>query len=423
VSVDSILDRYDNMVEIKGAVFRPGMYQVGGDINSVRTLIQHAEGLTEEAFTSRAVMHRMKPDRTLKVISIDVDGIMNGKVADIPLEKNDVLFIPTKSEMQSERTITIHGEVHYPGIYKYADNETIEDFVLQAGGLKDAASTVKVDIARRIVDPKATITDSIIAKTYTFALKDGFVVDGKPGFTLMPFDEVYVRKSPGYNEQRNVYVDGNVMFAGTYTLSMKNERLSQIIYKAGGVTDLAYTKGARLERTITPFERLRMETLVKAAQTQRGGKDSIDVKKLDFGNTYYVGIELDKALANPGGDEDIVLREGDRIIVPEYSGTVKISGDVMYPNSVAYEKGHRPSYYIDQAGGWGNTAKKNHTYIIYMNGKVAKINHGAKVQPGCEIVVPSKPKRDGSALAQWLTIGTSVASIATMLATIANLIK
>jgi protein involved in polysaccharide export with SLBB domain len=423
VSVDSILDRYDNMVEIKGAVFRPGMYQVGGDINSVRTLIQHAEGLTEEAFTSRAVMHRMKPDRTLKVISIDVDGIMNGKVADIPLEKNDVLFIPTKSDMQSERTITIHGEVHYPGIYKYADNETIEDFVLQAGGLKDAASTVKVDIARRIVDPKATITDSIIAKTYTFALKDGFVVDGKPGFTLMPFDEVYVRKSPGYNEQRNVYVDGNVMFAGTYTLSMKNERLSQIIYKAGGVTDLAYTKGARLERTITPFERLRMETLVKAAQTQRGGKDSIDVKKLDFGNTYYVGIELDKALANPGGDEDIVLREGDRIIVPEYSGTVKISGDVMYPNSVAYEKGHRPSYYIDQAGGWGNTAKKNHTYIIYMNGKVAKINHGAKVQPGCEIVVPSKPKRDGSALAQWLTIGTSVASIATMLATIANLIK
>jgi protein involved in polysaccharide export with SLBB domain len=423
VSVDSILNRYDNMVEIKGAVFRPGMYQVGGDINSVRTLIQHAEGLTEEAFTSRAVMHRMKPDRTLKVISIDVDGIMNGKVADIPLEKNDVLFIPTKSEMQSERTITIHGEVHYPGIYKYADNETIEDFVLQAGGLKDAASTVKVDIARRIVDPKATITDSIIAKTYTFALKDGFVVDGKPGFTLMPFDEVYVRKSPGYNEQRNVYVDGNVMFAGTYTLSMKNERLSQIIYKAGGVTDLAYTKGARLERTITPFERLRMETLVKAAQTQRGGKDSIDVKKLDFGNTYYVGIELDKALANPGGDEDIVLREGDRIIVPEYSGTVKISGDVMYPNSVAYEKGHRPSYYIDQAGGWGNTAKKNHTYIIYMNGKVAKINHGAKVQPGCEIVVPSKPKRDGSALAQWLTIGTSVASIATMLATIANLIK
>ena len=423
VSVDSILNRYDNMVEIKGAVFRPGLYQVGSNINSVRTLIEHAEGLTEEAFTNRAIMHRMKPDRTLKVISVDVEGIMSGKVADIPLEKNDVLFVPTKSEMQSDRTITIYGEVQYPGMYKYAENETLEDFVLQAGGLKDAASTIKVDIARRIVNPKATTTDSIITRTFTFALKDGFVIDGKSGFTLMPYDEVYVRKSPGYNLQRNIYVEGNVLFAGTYTLSTKNERLSQVIKKAGGITDLAYAKGARLERSITPFERLRMETLLKAIQAQSGGKDSIDVKKLDFGSTYYVGIELDKALANPGGDEDIVLREGDRIIVPEYSGTVKISGDVMYPNSVAFEKGKRPTYYIDQAGGWGNSAKKSHSYIVYMNGKVAKVSHGAKVQPGCEIVVPSRPKRDGSALAQWLTIGTSVASIATMLATIANLIK
>lgn len=423
VSVDSILNRYDNMVEVKGAVFRPGMYQVGGDINSVRTLIEHAEGLTEEAFTNRAVMHRMKADRTLKVISIDVEGIMSGRVADIPLEKNDVLFIPTKSEMQNERTITIHGEVQYPGVYKYADNETLEDFVLQAGGLKDAASTVKVDVARRIVNPKAVTTDSIVAQAFSFALKDGFVIDGKPGFTLMPFDEVYVRRSPGYSQQRNVIVEGNVTFAGTYTLTSQNERISQIIGKAGGVTNLAYTKGARLERTITPFERIRMEGLLKAAQAQVNGSDSISISKLELGDTYYVGIELDKALANPGSDDDIVLREGDRIIVPEYDGTVKISGDVMYPNSVAYEKGKRPSYYIDQAGGWGNRAKKSHTYIVYMNGKVAKVSHGAKVQPGCEIVVPSKPKRNATTLAQWLTVGTSVASIATMIATIANLVK
>ncbi len=423
VSVDSILQRYSTMVEVKGAVFSPCMYQVGGNINSVRTLLEYAEGFTEEAFTAHAVMHRMRPDRTLEVIPVDVEGIMNGKVADIPLQKNDVLFIPTKAEMMQQQTITIHGEVVYPGIYKYAANETLEDLVLQAGGLKESASTVKVDVARRIINSKALTTDSVISRTYTFALKDGFVIDGQPGFTLQPFDEVYVRKSPGYNEQKNIEVRGQVMFAGTYTLVSKNERLTDAIKKAGGITDMAYVKGARLERRITPDERLRMETVLKLAKMQSGKKDSVDINSLDLGDTYYVGIELDKALEKPGGDADLVLREGDRIIVPEYSGTVKISGNVMYPNTVAYEKGKRPSWYIDQAGGFGNRAKKGSTYIIYMNGTVARVGHNAKIRPGCEIVVPTKPESNGKGLAQWLSIGTSAAGIATMIATIANLIK
>ena len=423
IGVDSIINRYENMVEIKGAIFRPGMYNIGKDINSVRTLIEHAEGLTEEAFTNRAIIHRMKTDRTLEVIAVDVKGIMEGSVADVPLKKNDVLFIPTKSEMQTKRTITIHGEVNYPGMYVYADHETLEDFILQAGGLKDKASIIKVDVARRILNPKAITNDSVIAKTYTFALKEGFVIDGTPGFELQPFDEVYVRKSPGYSHQQNIQVEGNVMFAGTYTLSSKNERLSDIIKKAGGVTDLAYVPGARLERRITPDERLRMQTVIKMAQMQSGKKDSLDMKKLDLGDTYYVGIELDKALKEPGGDADLVLREFDRIIVPEYNGTVKISGDVMYPNTVAYEKGRNAGWYINQAGGWGNRAKKSHTYIVYMNGTVAKVGHNAKVRPGCEIIVPSKPESSGKSLTQWLSIGTSVASIATMIATMANLLK
>lgn len=422
VSVDSILPRYENTVELKGAVFRPGLYQLGNNINSVRSLIEHAEGITEEAFTNRAVMHRMKADRTLEVVSVDLAGILNGTSADIPLKENDVLFVPTKQDAMVDRTITIHGEVHYPGIYKYADNETIEDFILQAGGLRESASMVKVDVARRVSDPKATVNDSIIARTYSFAIKDGFVVDGTPGFTLMPFDEVYVRKSPGYSAQQNIKVEGQAMFPGTYTLSMKNERLSDILKKAGGVTDLAYTPGARLERRITHDEKLRMQTITNMLNSQ-SGNDSLDVKKLDLGNTYYVGIELDKAIAEPGGDADIVLREGDRLIIPEYNGTVKISGDVMYPNTVAYEKGKRASYYIDQAGGWGDRAKKSNTYIIYMNGTVAKVGHNAKIMPGCEIVVPSKPKKDARTLAQILTIGTSVASLATMIATIANIVK
>lgn len=438
LSVDSVLPRFANMVEIKGAVFRPGMYQVGNGINSVRTLLESAEGLREEAFTARAVMHRMKEDRTLEVVPVDIEGIMKGTSPDIALQKNDVLFIPTKQEMMEEQTITIHGEVHYPGIYKYADNETLEDFVLQAGGLKETASTVKVDVARRIVNPKALTTDSLIARTYTFALKDGFVIDGESGFKLMPFDEVYVRRSPGYNKQQNVEVSGEVMFSGTYTLSKKTERLSDIIKAAGGLNYRAYAMGARLERRITPEERIRMEAVMAMAKEQyeqlqkeemmKNSNAKIDVnnsasmKKYELGNTYYVGIELDKALANPGGDEDIVLREGDKIIVPQYNGTVKINGEVMYPNTVGFSKGKKVKYYIDQAGGFGNKAKKSQTYIIHMNGTVAKVGRNAKPTPGCEIVVPAKATNKMS-IAETMTIGTSVASIATMIATIANVLQ
>lgn len=436
VSVDSILDRYSNMVEIKGAVFRPGMYQVGGEINSVRSLLEHADGLREEAFTARAVMHRMKKDRTLEVVPVDVEGILDGKVADVPLKPNDVLFIPTKQEMMEEQTITIHGEVNYPGIYKYASNETLEDFVLQAGGLKNSASTVKVDVARRVMNPKALTNDSISAYTYSFALKDGFVIDGTPGFHLMPFDEVYVRKSPGFSKQQNVVVDGEVMFSGTYTLQRKNTRLSDVIKAAGGVNDRGYAAGATLVRKINESERKRLEAARKMALEQyeqlaaeeaaKTGK-SVDItnseriKKFQIEDTYSVGIELDKAIANPGSDADIVLREGDRIVVPQYTGTVKINGEVMYPNTVGFVKGKKASYYIDQAGGFNNKAKRGQTYIIYMNGMVAKVSHNAKPMPGCEIVVPAKATTKMS-IAETMTIGTSVASIATMIATLANIL-
>lgn len=435
VSVDSILPRFSNMVEVKGAVFRPGMYQVGGDINSVKTLIEHADGLREEAFTARAVMHRMKKDRTLEVVPVDVEGILDGTVPDIPIQNNDVLFIPTKQEMMEEQTITIHGEVQYPGIYRYADNETLEDFVLQAGGLKQTASTVKVDVSRRIVNPKALTTDSVIARTYTFALKDGFVIDGTPGFKLMPFDEVYVRKSPGYYKQQNVVVEGEVMFSGTYTLSKKNQRLSDLIKSAGGVNDRGYVAGARLERKMNESERARMEAVLKKAKEEAEQmeieaakenkkidlKDSEKIKKFEIPEFYSVGIELDKALANPGCDADIVLREGDKIIVPQYNGTVKINGAVMYPNTVGFQKGKKAKYYINQAGGFSEKAKKSQTYIVYMNGTIAKVSQNAKPKPGCEIVVPEK-EINKMTIAEKMTIGTSVASIATMIATLANIL-
>ncbi len=423
LSVDSVLPRYSNMVEIKGAVFRPGMYQLGGEITSVRALIENAEGITEDAFTARGVMHRMKPDRTLEVLSVDVAGVLEGTSPDIPLRNEDVLYIPSKKELLEQQTLTIHGEVLYPGEYKYADNETIEDLILQAGGLTNAASIMKVDIARRVTDASATTSSDTIAHTFTFAIKDGFVIDGQQGFTLQPYDEVYVRKSPGYSKQQNVKVEGEVLFSGTYTLEKKNQRLSDIIKQAGGVTDMAYVQGARLERTITPEERIKMEDVKKMLQAQSGEKDTLDVKKLDFGETYYVAINLDKALENPGSNYDVLLREGDKITVPEYTSTVKISGDVMSPTTVAFREGKSVRYYIDQAGGWGSRAKKSNTFIVYMNGTRARVGYKTKPMPGCEIIVPSKQAAKKLTTAEVVTIGSSTASIATMLITIANLIK
>lgn len=443
VSVDSVIARYENMVEIKGAVFRPGMYQVGDDINSVRTLVEAAEGVTEYAFTPHAIIHRLRKDRRLEVIQVDIDGIMSGKVADIPLQNEDVLFIPTKQDVQEEQTITISGEVQFPGTYKYAENETLEDFVLQAGGLKDIASTVRVDVSRRITDPKAITTDSILARTYTFALKDGFVIDGTPGFILAPFDEVNVRKSPGSELLQNVSIEGEVMFAGDYTLSKRNLRLSDLVKAAGGPNAMAYIAGARLERKTSESERARMEQVLKMAQEQQQRNlmqmasssnnpsaltqvaqqnQRNEMSKFQIPATYPVGIYLDKAIKNPGSEDDIILREGDKLVIPQYNGTVKINGAVMHTNTVGYVPGKKLSYYIDQAGGFSREAKKRDTYILYMNGTLAKVSHNAKILPGCEIFVPTKAQNRMS-IAEKISMGTGFASIATMIATLANLLK
>ena len=343
VSVDSTLVRYQNMVEVKGAVFRPGMYQLGGSIGSVKSLIEAAAGLTEGAIAQHAVMHRMRADRSLEVQSVDIIGILEGTVPDVPLHNEDVIYIASREENEALKTVTINGEVHYPGIYRYAANESIEDLILQAGGPTEAASLVKVDVARRITNPNTREADDQIAQTFSFALTPDFKITGQPDFTLQPFDEVYVRRSPGYTEQQNVTIEGEVQFEGIYALSNKGQRLSEVIKLAGGLTKRAYPEGAKLLRLMTQDEREQMETMLRTAQ-RNSGNDSIDVKKLMTSLTYPVGIELDKAMANPGSDDDPQLREGDRIVVPRYDGTVKINGEVLYPNTVYFKEGKSADY-------------------------------------------------------------------------------
>ena len=423
VIVDSVYNRYKNMVEIKGAVWRPGMYQLGEKVSTVRSLIETAAGLTEEAMTSRAVMRRMKPNRTQEVISLNIDGILNGTEADVPLKNEDVIFIPTLAEHQNLRTLTIDGEVIFPGTYEYAENMTIEDFILLAGGLTDAASTLKVDVSRRIYDPNASGAGMEIAKTFSFPLKNNFNVDGDRSFVLEPYDIVQVRKSPVYQNPVRVGVEGEVAFQGTYTMETKNQRLSDVIKAAGGAIAGSDVRGARLVRRMTADEKARMQAVLRMARQSADGKDSIAIDKIAQSDTYTVGIHLDEALANPGSTQDIELMDGDRLIVPRFNHTVRISGDVNAPNTVAYNEGQNYKYYVKQAGGFGNRAKKGHTYIVYQNGTMAVAKKGGKIEPGCEIVVPSKAPRDDNAISRWLGIGTSAASLATMFATIANLVK
>ena len=438
VTVDSILERYTNTVQIKGAVFHPGMYDWGRTNNTVRSLIESAGGLTEDAFSVHAVLHRMKPDRVRKVLSVDVEGIMAGTVADLPLENEDILFIPFRSETLNERTLTIHGEVQMPGVYEYAEDETIEDFILQAGGLTDAASTARVDISRRISDPGATVSPNEIAKVFSFTVKNGMVVDGDRSFTLEPYDEVFVRRSPAYQPQRNVLVDGEVLFPGQYSLSTKNQRISDLVKAAGGVTDQAYVRGARIERVMTEDEKFRNRQVLDLVRQkgQNAGLDMVmqDEEAADYDINqardsvendtvrYSVGIELDKALANPGSDYDVTLKEGDRLIVPEYNGTVKINGNVMYPNTVAYSEGKKYKWYVNQAGGFGSRSKKSRTFVVYQNGTVSKAKK-AKIEPGSEIIVPSKTTTASDVIGQVGAVGTSMATLLTLLISVVNLVK
>ena len=423
VTVDSILNRYANRLEIKGAVYHPGVYEFSGKLNTVRQLVEKAEGIMADAFTARAVLYRQRENLTSEVLPVNIEGILAGTSPDIPLRKNDVLYIPSIHDLKDRGNIHIFGEVGNPGEYPYADNMTLEDLIITAGGLKEAASIVRVDIARRVKDTQSLQMTDTIGQNFSFGLKDGFVIDGKPGFVLQPYDQVFVRRSPNYHEQQHVTVNGEVLYHGIYTLTDKNERISKLIAKAGGVTNYAYVRGAKLTRIANEEERKRMQDVIKMMRKELGA-GAIDSLGLEVDSTFTVGIDLEAALENPGSDADIVLREGDVIFIPEYVNTVKISGAVMMENTVSFKEGEDIRYYLSQAGGYGQNAKKSKKFIIYMNGQIAKVkrNGKAQIEPGCEIVVPNKRRRVGRG-GEILGYASSLTSLGTMIATLANLLK
>ena len=425
LTAEAILNRYENKLEVKGAVYRPGIYQFGGDLNTVKQLIEKADGVMADAFLGRAVLHRQREDLTKEIVQVDLKGILGGSKPDIALQRNDVLYIPSIHDLKDLGNIEVFGEVARPGKYIYADNMTLEDLIIQAGGLLESASSVRVDVSRRIKDNKSTEVNPTIGEMYSFALKDGFIVDGEVGFILEPYDQIYVRRSPGYQPQVNVEVEGEILYNGTYALTTKSERLSDLVKKAGGATPYAYIRGSKLMRKANEEEMKRMEDVIKIMQREMGAQT--DSLKLELNNIYSVGIDLEKALAKPGSDADIVLREGDKLIIPEMTNTVKINGAVMMPNTVAFKKGETVNYYISQAGGFANGARKSKAFIIYMNGQVAEVNKWSKkqIEPGCEIVVPikDKTKADKWNIQTILGIASSIGSLGLTAASVANILK
>ena len=438
IEVDSIRARFSNKVEVRGAAKHPGLFELGGKIQSVRDLLLAAEGLSEDAYEGRAIMHRENDDLTLRMINVDIHGIIAGTTSDIPLKKNDVLYIPSKTDMLGERIIDIKGEVAYPGQYPFADNTTIQDIILQTGGLTEAGSLARVDIFRRIRDIKSTAVGDNNSQSFHFSLNENFSIQQDTTFYLEPYDIVVVRKSPSYKEQKNISAEGEVNFEGLYTLTKKDYRLSDLIKDCGGLTNVAYIRGAKLTRLMTQEELEKRDQANLKAQIQlyedglKEGKDlnmvladSLLSLKTNSSNTFPVAINLEKALAMPGSNDDIILREGDILHVPEFNNVIKVSGEVMSPVSMSYEKGRNLSYYIRHAGGYNNNASKRKVYGINANGSVVKLSSNSRndIQPGMEIVVPQKSTKKSLSTTEIIGIGSGIAALASVIVALLNAIK
>ncbi len=417
--VDSIVMRWQNMVELRGAVRRPGMYQIGGRVTSVRQLIEMADGLDEMALADHVLLHRRKADRTIEAISFDLNALLNLDREDIDLQNEDVLFIPSKADMIEAQEVTILGEVFYPGTYEYAEGTTLYDLVVMAGGS----------------------TPQGLGAQITLVSKDGAAkqfasLDECKTESIKPFDKLFIGRSSAFVDQVTVVAEGEINARGTVALPAKAARLTDLISMAGGTTDDAWLKGAHVIRRMDPEEKARREqhmrtlrvynaevissTNMNVTQQRKDLVDSLLVANYVNAQEYIVGIELEKALKNPDSEYNITLRHGDRLVIPQYENTVHVNGEVNLPNSMTYKKGKKAKWYINHAGGYTGTAWKHHAYVLHANGTVEKVGRGHSVDPGSEILVPVRPLKTSTNWSAFTSAFTSLGTVAALLITALN---
>ena len=421
VNVADTLERFSNRVAITGAVFHPGNYELTPGMR-LSDLIKKADGLKEDAFMNRGLVTRMKEDHSLENISFDVKLVLDGK-DDIILHMEDQVVIQSIFDLRMARTVNIDGEVIKPASFAYQDNMTLSDLIFKAGGFSENADLSVVEVIRRLSYEEASQVTSKLNKIFQFVLqRDLKLSPADAQFKLAPFDQVYVRKAPGYGEQGTFTISGEVVYSGTYAISNKNDRLSSAIMRAGGLVPEAYLEGATLSRTI------KLSSAEIEAKRALMKKDTSLI--FDFvadTESSLVGIDLVKINANPGSNIDLLLQPGDVIYIPKLLQTVKVSGNVMNPIAMTYEKNLSAKKYIDMAGGYGERSKKSRTYVIYPNGTTATTKSfifrvNPKIMPGSQIIVPKKPERKDDIM-KWVSIGSALSSLAVSIIMVKNILN
>lgn len=432
--IERILDRFENRVEIKGAVFRPGFYELDKGL-TLSGLITKADGLKEDAFLNRGYISRLNPDNTSALLSFDVAKILDGTQADIPLLREDKITISSIFDLREEYKVTIQGEVRQPGTFDYADHMSLEALIQMAGGFKEGATPGRVEISRRIKNSDATSVSAQTAEVFTVNVDANLKIQDT-GFVLKPFDIVSIRSSEGYQVQKQVRIEGEVLYPATYTITKKDERISDLIKRAGGLSPLAYVEGASLKRTggnypignsadVQEEERLKLLNLQRLKQDGAKDTGSID-NEIKVLRSDLVGIDLERIMKKPQSRYDLILEDGDVIRVPKQLQTVRVTGEVLKPNSIIYVPGRSFSSYIDGSGGFSYSAYKKGAYVVYSNGSVAAakkflfFNNYPVIKPGAEIFVPKRAEREKMNLQTIVGLTTGLASLA---AIVISLIK
>ncbi len=426
--VDEVLERFENRVTIAGAVFRPGQFELTSGL-TVSQLIRKAEGIREDAFRNRAYIVRLKEDLQTELVSFDLGKVLAGQAPDVPLQREDSISISSIFDIKEEYTIRVEGEVRTPGTLKFAEGMSLEDVIIQAGGLKESATPQRIEVSRRVKNSNALSASAKTAEVFQADVSRD-LKGLTAGFTLQPFDIVVVRPSAGYEVQRIVRVEGEVLYPGIYTLSKKDERISDLIKRAGGFTALAYPEGASLKRSgsqqgdsIEVTRKMEKERLKKFQRLQKSINDTvtINLSEEEVLRNSFVGINLPKILNKPGQKEDIFLEEGDILSVPKQLQTVKVNGEVLSPNTVIFSKNRGFKEYVSNAGGFSQKALKRRSYIIYANGsvkstkKVFFFNNYPLVKPGAEIFVPKRDDKPNLTVQQLVGVTSGLASLAVII--------